>query len=105
MPVIIHTGDEQKCRVVHLMECPACHQSFETAEGVYQPSATLGEKVLVCAKHTILTGVDEVHIQTSLRKALDHKRGHVMKAGKLVKKSQLLEKIDNKKLETVIDGG
>ncbi len=105
MPVIIHTGDEQKCRVQHLMECPACTQSFELADGVYQVSSTLGEKVLVCPKHSILTGVDEVHIQTSFRKALEHKRGHILKGGKLVKKSVLLEKLDNKKLETVIEGG
>ena len=105
MPVIIHTGDEQKCRVAHLIECPACHQSFEVVDGVYQFSVTLGEEVLVCPKHTMITPVEETCIQTSLQKAIDHKRGHVLNGGRLVKTSALLKKIDSKKLETVINGG
>ena len=104
MPVIINTGDKERCRTIHLIECPVCSESFEVVDGVYQFSATIGERVLVCPKHTELSVAEEVRVQTSLKKALDNKRGHVMLGGRMVKKSVFLEGVDDKKLNTFLKG-
>ena len=91
MPVVIYTGDERRCRTVNLLECPACGGTFETMEGTFSTSATLGERVLVCRGHgKALTAEEEVKVQDAFQRAIDHPRGHVQKGQKLVKKSELM---------------
>lgn len=91
MPIVIHTGDPEKCRQINLLECPACGRAFELTEGPYLHSTLLGGVVKVCAAHTELGVDDELHIQEALQRALSHPRGRVQQDGKLVKRSVLLE--------------
>lgn len=86
MATVIYTGNPNKCKVIHLMECPACGDAFEFLEGRDIYSHTVGDKVTVCAKHSEFTAGEEIRVQTSLDKALKRPGGHVTVAGKVVKK-------------------
>jgi len=105
MPTIIYTGDEAKCRVTHLMECPACGNAFEVTEGVFVYSDTIGDTVRVCSAHKGgFSGEYEAHIQSALKRCVDHDRGHIQKDGKLIKKSVLLSKVSEKFSNTLMEG-
>jgi len=100
--VVIKTGDSDKCKVIDLIECPVCFESFSVLDGVYQYSATIGAKVLVCPKHSELTVNDEINVQVSLKKAMDNKRGHVLKDGVMVKRHYLLDKLSDKQMKNIL---
>lgn len=86
MSTFIYTGSK-KCKVMNLMECPICGDEFETSEGVFVASATIGDEVYICTNHKkVLTSADEVAIQNALQAAINSPRGHIMADGKLVKK-------------------
>lgn len=100
MPTVIYTGDPQKCRVVNLMECPACGETYELVDGHYAESATLGDRVLVCPSHRkVLTPAEEVQVQDALQRAIDCPRGHVQQNQRLVKRSVLLAGVDERKYQ------
>ena len=102
MSVTIYTGDVEKCRVISLMECPACGDSFDFFSATLSMSVTVGDKVFVCPKHgPALIIEEEIRVQTSLKKAVDNHRGHVINGQQMVKKSLVLEKMGTK-LETVL---
>ena len=102
MNVTIYTGDPDKCRVISLVECPACGDSFDFFSAVLSQSATVGDQVFVCPKHgPVLTVEEEVIVQTCLRRAVDDPRGHVLNGRQVVKKSLVLEKM-GKKLDTIL---
>jgi hypothetical protein len=91
MPIIIHTGDPEKCVTISYIECPACGDRFDLPTGKYLKSSMLGEKVLVCNKHVELTVGDELQIQEALQKAMKNPRGMVQKDCKFLKKSDNLK--------------
>jgi len=93
MASVIYTGDDTKCIQLNYYECPACGDRFEILDGTYVLSSTLDDHLLVCKKHTEFSATDEIKIQESLQKALNHKRGRVQKDLKLLKRCELLEKI------------
>lgn len=94
MAVNIYTGDPHLCRVVHLVECPACGSAYEFMDAISVPSVTLGDEVWVCPKHgKAFSAEEEAWIQDSLQRALSHGRGHVMRGRRMAKKSVLLAKM------------
>ena len=95
MPIIIHTGDTEKCVTYNYIECPACGERFDLPTGRYLQSATLGGRVLVCLAHVALTVENEIHIQESLQKAIDSPRGMVQKGTKFLKTSDSLKNLCN----------
>ena len=102
MPITIYTGDPEKCKVISLVECPACGTSFDFFLAVLATSATVGDRIFVCPKHGLtLTVEEEVMVQTCLQKAVDNKHGHVLNGRHMVKKSSVLEKM-GKKLDTIL---
>ena len=106
MPTILYTGDDSKCRVIHLMECPACSRTFEVTEGKFVYSDTIGDTIRVCTAHEkAFCGDEEACIQAALQKCINHDRGHIQKDGKLIKKSVLLERVPKKFIETLIERG
>ena len=105
MSTIIYTGDEAKCRVTHLMECPACFRTFEVTEGTFVYSDTVGDTIRVCSAHkSVFTGDEEANIQSSVEKCVKHDRGHIQKNGTLIKKSVLLERVPNKFMKNLMEG-
>lgn len=96
MPMIIYSGDTQKCISIDKIECPACSKSFDQLKGQYLFSSTLGSEVKVCLEHTELSALEEIHIQTVLTKTLKDKNGFVQKDRKLVKRTELMELADFK---------
>ena len=104
MLIVIYTGDKEKCRVDHFLECPACGERFEILAGKFVSSSTLGEKVQVCPKHSAgFTADEEAFIQASIQKAVWHPRGHILRDGKLIKKSKLLSQLSNKEIKRLLE--
>ena len=92
MPTTIYTGSDC-CRVVNLIECPACGKTMEVANAPYVYSITVGDSIKCCNAHRSqkeFTPEEEVRVQDSLKKALGHKRGHVLVGKKLIKSSVLM---------------
>lgn len=98
MSTTICTGSE-KCRVVNLVECPACHNEMEIAYSVYVYSHTIGDRVCVCRRHLgkDFTAAEEIEIQKSADTAQLNKRGHILKDGVLVKAPKAMSDLVGKK--------
>lgn len=102
MATVIYTGSD-KCKVINLMECPICTDSFEVATAVYVDSTTIGDSVMVCPKHTNrnLTVDEELAIQNALKASIDNSKGHILQKGKLVKKSKMLGLVETSILDRI----
>jgi len=102
MPTTIYTGNHQ-CRVVNLIECPAGSNTMEVAQAPYVYSSTVGDSIKCCLMHKgqkEFTAEQELMIQQALTRALDHKRGHVLAGGRLVKSSAMMKHWEGKKINT-----
>jgi len=88
--MIIYTGSS-KGRTLNLMECPACGVEFDTVDGFFVQSYTIGARILVCPKHRVFSCNEEKTIQDSLKEAMENKRGHIIGEKRVVEKE--LEKV------------
>ena len=102
MPTTIYTGSDQ-CRVMNLIECPACGKTMEVAGAPYVYSNTVGDSIKCCRAHRDqkeFTPEEEVRIQTSLEAAIKNKRGHILAGSKLIKSSALMKHWQGKNIST-----